>query len=168
MKPEYINPFILSTVEVFSTMLDCQLTRGKLSLHANFNPEHDISGIIGLTGRASGTVVVSLEAAVALGAAVAMLGEAPDSINADVIDLTGELTNMIAGKAKADLEQLEMSLAIPTVITGRNHVISFGSSAQTICIPYTCRWGKLTVEVGIVENASATDSQTPAAVSADN
>ena len=44
-----------------------------------------------------------------------------------------------------------MCLAIPTVITGKNHLISFGSSAQTISIPYTCDWGRLSVEVGIVE-----------------
>jgi len=151
VKPEYINPFIASTLEVFSTMLHCELRRGELSLNDHFQPEHDVSGIIGLTGRASGTVVVSLENAVACHAANAMLGEMPDSVNADVIDAAGELTNMIAGKAKADLEQLDMCLAIPTVITGKNHLISFGSSAQTISIPYTCDWGRLSVEVGIVE-----------------
>lgn len=151
VKPEYINPFVLSTLDVFSTMLGCKLTRGELSLNNNFHPAYDISGIIGLTGRASGTVVVSLERAVSLAAVRAILGEMPDSINADVIDTVGELTNMIAGKAKADLAQLEMSLAIPTVVTGKNHVISYGSSAQTISIPYTCEWGSLSVEVGIVD-----------------
>lgn len=155
MKAEYINPFILSTVEVFSTMLNCELTRGQLSLNANFQPEHDVSGIIGLTGNASGTVVVSLQKEVALGAAEAMLGEKPESFNADVIDAVGELTNMIAGRAKANLEHLDMKLALPTVITGKNHCITFGSTAQTICIPYTCDWGELSVEVGIVEQPAA-------------
>ncbi len=151
MKVEFFNPFVLSTVEVFSTMLKCSLTRGQMSLHSNFQPEHDVSGIIGLTGATSGTVIVSLDRQVALSAAGALLGESLNTIDADVIDAVGELTNMIAGKAKSALSHLDMKLAIPTVITGKNHVITFGSKAKTICIPYTCDWGELSVEVGLIE-----------------
>jgi chemotaxis protein CheX len=151
VKAEYINPFIASTVEVFATMLGCELKRGALSLNQDFQPAHEISGIIGLSGKATGTVVVSVGREVAICATEAMLGNRPDSINTDVIDAVGELTNMIAGRAKAALAQLEMSLALPTVITGQNHTIRFGSAAKTICVPYTCPWGELTVEVGLVE-----------------
>ena len=112
--------------------------------------------MIGLSGLVSGTVIVSLDRQVALAATGAMLGTTPDSVNADVIDAVGELTNMIAGKAKSALEHLEMKLALPTVIAGKNHVIAFGSAAQTICIPYTCDWGQISVEVGLVENGAAT------------
>lgn len=151
MKAEYINPFIASAVDVFSTMLKVELTRGEMSIRQNFQPAHEVSGIIGLTGKASGTVVVSVDGNVAVTVTEVMLGQRPDSINADVVDAVGEVTNMIAGRAKAGLEHLEMSLALPTVITGKNHVINFGSAAQTICIPYTCPWGELTVEVGLVD-----------------
>lgn len=158
MKAEYINPFVSAAVEVFSTMLDCELKRGALSLNQNFQPAHEVSGIIGLSGKASGTVVVSLDRDVAISATEAMLGQRPDSINTDVIDAVGEMTNMIAGKAKAGLEHLAMNLALPTVITGRNHTIRFGSTAKTICIPYSCRWGELSVEVGLVEDPATLQS----------
>src|SRR5687768_3607686 len=108
MKAEYINPFVISAVEVFSTMLDCELTRGKLSLTADFQPAHDVSGIIGLSGKASGTVVVSVDRNVAISATERMLGQRPLTIDTDVIDAVGELTNMIAGRAKAGLEHLHM------------------------------------------------------------
>jgi chemotaxis protein CheX len=88
---------------------------------------------------------------VAITATERMLGDRPDSINADVVDAVGELVNMIAGRAKSNLSELEMNLSLPTVITGKNHVIKFGSTAQTICIPYTCEWGQLSLEVGLVE-----------------
>lgn len=153
MKAEHINPFVSSAVEVFSTMLKCDLTRGALSLNADFQPSHDISGVIGLSGKASGTVVVSVDRNVALSITERMLGERPNSINTDVIDAVGEVTNMIAGRAKAGLEHLAMTLALPTVITGKNHIIRFGSAAQTICIPYTCEWGDISLEVGLVEDA---------------
>ena len=164
MKAEFINPFVRSTVDVFSTMLNCELKRGELSLNANFQPEHEISGVIGLSGLASGTVIVSLDRSVALSAVGAMLGEAPAEIDDDVIDTVGELTNMIAGKAKAALEQFDMKLALPTVITGKNHVITFGSAAQTICIPFSCEWGELSVEVGLAESKSAVRDLSQAAV----
>ncbi len=152
MKAEYINPFVSAAVDVFSTMLGCELTRGQLSLNNNFQPAHEISGIIGLSGKASGTVVVSVDREVALSATGKMLGQRPEAIDTDVIDAIGEMTNMIAGKAKAGLAHLAMNLALPTVITGKNHTIRFGSNAQTICIPYTCPWGSLSVEVGLVED----------------
>jgi len=151
VKAEYINPFVSAAVEVFSTMLGCELKRGDLSLNQNFQPAHEISGIIGLSGKASGTVVVSVDRDVAISATEIMLGQRPDGINTDVIDAVGEMTNMIAGKAKAGLGHLAMNLALPTVITGHNHTIRFGSSASTICIPYSCRWGELSVEVGLVD-----------------
>ena len=128
-------------------------TRGALSLNPNFQPAHEISGIIGLSGKTSGTVVVSVDRNVAISATETMLGTRPESVDTDVIDAIGEITNMIAGKAKSGLEHLAMTLALPTVITGKNHVIRFGSGAQTICVPYSCKWGDLSVEVGLSDDA---------------
>ncbi len=162
MTAEHINPFLLSAVEVFSAMLDCELTRGTPSLNVAFQPAHEVSGIIGLSGKASGTVVVSVDREVALGVTEKMLGERPDSLNADVMDAIGEITNMIAGRAKTGLAHLEMSLALPTVITGNDHVIRFGSLAKTISIPYSCAWGDLTVEVGLIEEDAPAPAKQPA------
>lgn len=153
MKAEYINPFVSAAVDVFSTMMQCELTRGKLIIGNGAQPTMDISGIIGLSGRASGTVVLSVDRAVAISATEVLLGQRFTTINGDVIDAVGELTNMIAGRAKAGLEHLAMTLALPTVITGKNHVISFGSATQTLAIPFTCEWGGVILEVGLVENA---------------
>ncbi|RIK71009.1 MAG: chemotaxis protein CheX [Planctomycetota bacterium] len=110
------------------------------------------SGVIGLSGRASGTVVLSLQRAVAIMATEVLLGQKPAAINEDVIDAVGEITNMIAGRAKAGLEHLAMTLALPTVITGKNHIVSFGSATQTIRIPYSCEWGDMVLEVGLIEH----------------
>ena len=98
-----------------------------------------------------GTVVFNLERTVAISAAEVLLGEKPEDLNEDVVDAVGELTNMIAGQAKAKLEEYKMNLALPTVISGKNHTISFGDIVNTIGIPFTCDWGQLTVEVGLTE-----------------
>ncbi|MGD0518751.1 MAG: chemotaxis protein CheX [Thermoguttaceae bacterium] len=114
-------------------------------------PNHEISGIIGLSGKAKGMVVLSLSREAALSVAGIMLDSQPQEINSDVADAVGELTNMIAGAAKAKLDHLEMNLSLPTVITGKTHCIDFPKRTMPICIPFDCKWGPVTVEVGIVE-----------------
>lgn len=151
MNVEYINPFISSAVTVFRTMLSMELQRGPLSVKRGLQPNHDISGVIGLSGRARGTIVLSLSREAAIEAASRMLGERPLEINADVADAIGELTNMIAGSAKAQLEHLSMSVSLPSVVTGKSHCIEFPRHVTPICIPFDTDHGSISVEVGLVE-----------------
>ena len=67
----------------------------------------------------------------------------------------GEMANMIAGQAKAQLEHLAMNLSLPTVVTGKGHCIEFPRNAMRICIPFTCPWGPLDLEVALVDAVSA-------------
>lgn len=151
MKAEYINPFMTSLANAFDTMLNCPVHRGQLTFKSAETPVFEVSGVIGLSGKAVGTVVLSLSKEVAIKAASTMLMMEATELNSDVVDAVGELTNMVAGRAKAALEHLAMSLALPTVITGKNHVISFGSATQTLAIPFTCEWGGAVLEVGLIE-----------------
>lgn len=153
MKAEHINPFLAATVNVFQTMLNCPLTRGEPFLKGGTQPQFDVSGVIGLSGTAKGTVVLSFCREAALQAAGAMLGERPDSINADVRDAIGELTNMIAGSAKAKLEEFALSVSLPTVITGKGHCIDFPRQITPMCIPFDSPWGPVAVEVGLTDSA---------------
>src|SRR5262245_34293458 len=148
MNVEYINPFISSTVKVFSTMLGVELTRGQIYAKSASNPECEVSGIVGLSGKAQGTIVLSLTRPTAIAVTEKLLGERPPEINADVVDAVGELANMVVGAAKAQLEKFELSLTIPTVIAGKCFCVEFPSKTSPICIPFDCPWGPLTVEVG--------------------
>ena len=152
MLVDYINPFLESAYCVFSTMLSCRLERKAPYVMGARQPEFEISACVGLSGKAMGTVVLSLDREVALSATTAMLGTRPETIDADVVDAIGELTNMIAGAAKSKLEQYAMSLSLPSVIVGRHHVIKFPSHSTPICIPFECVWGALCLSVGLVEN----------------
>lgn len=154
---EYINPFIDATHAVFRTMLNIELERGSLYLKQGLQPSHEISGIIGLTGAAKGTVLLGMGAQVALEATGILAGEHPSQIDAIVIDAVGELTNMIAGSAKTKLEQLRLSVSLPSVIAGRNHSVSFPTGATPIGIAFECEYGPLSLEVSLV------DAEQPAA-----
>jgi chemotaxis protein CheX len=155
MKVEYINPFLTSTVTTFSTMLGWDLTRETPYVKNSSQPEHEVSGLIGLSGKAQGTVVLGLDRETALKVAEVMLQERPPEINGDVVDAVGELANIIAGQAKAQLEELELSVSLPSVITGKCHSIKFPSKVTPICIPFGSEWGLVTVEVGLSEPAVA-------------
>jgi chemotaxis protein CheX len=148
MRVEYINPFIRSLDNAFMTMLGCEVSRGPITLKSDTTPNYDISGIIGLSGNAIGTVVVSLSREVALKVASTMLMCETTEIDADVVDAVGELANVVAGAAKAELEEYHMNASLPSVITGRNHVVRFPSNVTPICVPFTTKWGPLSLEVG--------------------
>lgn len=151
MRAEYINPFLTSTASVFSQMLGVTVRRQPPFVGNAYAPPHDVTGIVGLTGKATGTVAVSLPGEMALSVTSALIGECPTSITPQVADAVGELTNMIAGAAKAQLESLNLNLGLPTVIVGRSTCISFPSSTCPISIPFDSPLGSFTVQVGLVE-----------------
>ena len=149
MDANHINPFIRSTLNVFETMLNCKVERNGLSLVETPKAIHEISGIIGLSGKASGSVVINVSREVALGAYERLLGEPVDQINDEVTDLIGELTNMIAGTAKAELHRYAMSVGIPNVITGVGHMVHFPSKIRPICVHFSSDLGPLALIVGL-------------------
>jgi chemotaxis protein CheX len=149
MKAEYINPFMTSLANAFETMLSCPVHRGQLALKTAETPVFEVSGVIGLSGKAVGTVVLSLSREVAVKAASTMLMMDATDLNSDVVDAVGELTNMVAGAAKAELEEYKLSISLPNVILGLGHEIHFPSNVTPIYVPYTCEWGPLAIEVGL-------------------
>ena len=60
----------------------------------------DVSGIIGMTGSARGSLALSFSTKCILKIVSNMLGENHTEINGDVRDAVGEITNMISGVAR--------------------------------------------------------------------
>ncbi len=149
MRAEY-NPFIAATCNTFATVVSCELQRGAPRLQAPSEELFDVSAVIGLSGTAIGSVALSVSKEVALQATSTMLMTQTTEINADVVDAIGELTNMIAGSAKAKLVDFNLSISLPTVVTGKGHVLSFPREVRPICIPFESIWGPLKLEVCLV------------------
>jgi len=149
MRAEHINPFIISLKEAFGTMLGWEVSRGQPVLKNGRTVQYEVSGIIGLSGKAVGTVVLSLNSQVALKAASAMLMYEATEIDEDVLDAVGELTNMVAGRAKAELEEYQLMVSLPNVVTGRDYEVHFPSNVTPILIPFETVHGPLALEVGL-------------------
>ena len=151
MRVEYINPFITAVKNVYSTMLSCDVRRGEPVLKDNNRADHYISGVIGLSGKAVGAAVLSMSEPAALAAASHMLLCEITEISDDVLDAVGELTNIMAGAAKAELEEYELMVSLPNVITGNDHEIHFPSDVRPLSIPFETDWGPITLAVGLTE-----------------
>jgi hypothetical protein len=73
------------------------------------------------------------------------------------------MRRMIAGGAKkARREQLAVALSLPSVVTGKGPLIEFPKHARPICIPFGCKWGPVSIEVGRVEGSDQVDASTAA------
>ncbi|MEM8865291.1 MAG: chemotaxis protein CheX [Planctomycetota bacterium] len=155
MKVEHINPFLNAVSNTFATMLSADARRGDLSLGDPRVRTYPISGIIGLSGNASGTVVINMSNEVALAAASTMLMEEMTEVNDDVLDAVGEIVNMIAGQAKTDLSEFELSMSLPNVVTGLGHEVRFPSATPPLCVPFETDHGPLRLEVGFEPSAAA-------------
>ncbi len=156
MRVEYINPFVTALSNTFKTMLDCEVHRGVPYLRGSEKqpPNKDICGVIGLSGKMVGMCVVGLSKSVAVKAASHLLMMECDEITTDVTDAVGEIANMVAGGAKAQLEEHELRISLPSVIVGENYQVRFPSTSPPICIPFECDWGEILLEVGLVPSES--------------
>ena len=149
MDVKLINPFINATINVLETMAFVTVEAGKPYLKKDNVAVGDVSGIIGLTGVANGTIAVTFEEKCILTIVSNMFGEAMTSLNEEIADAVGELTNMISGQARRELEEMGkiFKAAIPSVITGHNHSIRHYTNGPKIAIPFHTDGGDFTIEV---------------------
>lgn len=148
----FVNPIVSAVVQVLGTMAQLELTRGTPFLKKATDSSAaigDISGMIAMnSNRFLGSMAICFEKSLALQVYAKMLGETPSDLNDDVKDAVSELTNVIFGNAKRDLNVAGHTIApaIPTVVTGPKHEIRHAARGEVICIPFSCPHGKLMVE----------------------
>lgn len=155
MKVKHINAFLDSTVNVIKTMAFLEPIAGKPYVKTDNTVHGDVSGIIGLTGSVIGSLAVSFTEECILRIVSNMLGEEFTSINAEIKDAVGEITNMISGDARKRLqsEGLTIVAAIPTVVSGKGHFISHIINGPSIMIPFNTDTGSFVIDVCIEEVA---------------
>ncbi len=149
IRVEFINPFIIAVTKTLETMVQCNVVREAPMIKKSTTTLYPVSGIIGLSGRIAGTVVLTMTEPLALKCASTMLMDEMKEIDADVLDAVGELTNVIAGNAKAQLEEYKLSISLPNVIYGKDTELRFPENCQPFTIPFSSEFGKLAVEIGV-------------------
>lgn len=142
-------PFAESAKSIFSVMLGWKIEAGEASRSNRFQAKHEISGIIGFSGALRGNMVIGIDQDFAFAVAGAFFGGTPTTIDSEVIDMVGELANMIGGSAKERFVTTGVNLGLPMVICGKGHRVSFDPGTEVELIPFTSPHGSFTLEVAI-------------------
>jgi len=153
-KAELITPFLAAVRDTFETMFGEKVHRKDLYLKKGSRMYGEISGIIGLSGRTTGTCAISLPEPVALSLIQRLLSAAPDAnlSRADIHDGVGEIINMIVGRAKALLSATpyKFDISLPTIVSGEEHEFYQKKTALCVVVLFEMETGGLfTLEVTV-------------------
>lgn len=165
MDPMYIKPFVTSIQNVFSTMMQLQVTVKEPFVKPSGGPNHDVSGIIGMSGDVVGSVVLAFPKDTAQNIVNLFTGQQIVFGSSDFADAIGELVNMIAGNAKALFKDKKASISCPSVVVGGNHRVALQSDTACIVIPCSTDCGEVMIEIAI-KPAATGPSQASAKVGA--
>ncbi|RMH11835.1 MAG: chemotaxis protein CheX [Planctomycetota bacterium] len=159
MDASYITPFVVSIQNVFTTMLQLPVEVGEPRIKTGSKASHDVSGIIGMSGDVTGSIVLSFPLETAEAIVSLFCGESLGSDSDDFADAIGELVNMVSGGAKAGFDGKQVSISCPSVVVGTDHYISQQKDVPCVVIPCTTDCGELSIEVAIREQSRAATSE---------
>ena len=96
-------------------------------------PDAPVTGLIGLSGKCTGFISITMPERVATLAVSGLSMEEYKTINAQVIDGVGEITNIIAGGLKTKLYNtpwMVNNITVPSVILGDHYNISYSKGIE--------------------------------------
>lgn len=149
MDVRYINPFMRAIKNVFQTMLKLDVTLQKPHIKTDGRASADVSGVIGFSGDATGCVVLSFPKEAACNIASTFAGMPISLESVDMVDAIGELANMVAGNAKKDFEGVRISISLPSVVIGADHIVGQSRMVPRLVLPCTSTLGNFFVEVAM-------------------
>ena len=127
-----MNAVILSVENCFS-MCELPVRVVSLSKVPSNLPNGYVTGMIGMNGKCTGFMTLTLPERVATLAVSGLLQDEFTKINSQVVDGVGELTNIICGGLKTRLYNTPWmigNITIPSVILGSNYHISYSKGIE--------------------------------------
>jgi len=149
VKAQYINPFLTASVNLFRNYLGVECSSKAPYLNQDPQNLDEVTGIIGLAGETVGAVVLSFGRETAIGIASKMAEKKYTTLSNEVIDIVGELVNIVAGNAKKDLLEFRISISLPGVLVGGGSKIKWPASVPVITIPFDSELGPFSVNVSL-------------------
>ncbi len=126
--------------DIFETMFSMRVQLANDALAGG--PTDRVSGSVGFAGEVvSGAVYLHLPQRFAAVLASCMLGTSVESVTeAEVNDVVGETTNMLAGGLKSRLGDAGFPCAVstPAIIRGHCFTIEVGPEVQRHCLIFSC------------------------------
>ncbi len=150
VQAKFINPILSAMVDVLSTMAQVEPTPGRPQVKGDDRARGVVSAVIGIEGeRTRGSLAISFPEPVIRDIVRRMLGEEMTVVDDTARDLTGEISNMVLGSAKAAYAEAgyDFGLTQPRVFSGENHVIDHGVDGPRILLPFATEAGEFFVEI---------------------
>jgi chemotaxis protein CheX len=136
---QFIQPFIDVCTSVFKEFVKCDLIpeRAYFTKKEDFL-NWDISGLIALSGEAKGIVAISMKTQTALDITRILTGSTHTYLDSDVVDMIGEVVNIISGNVKKNLEETyKLIISLPYIIKGKAHLVVIPiERTRLLCIPF--------------------------------
>ena len=156
MNVNFINPVIRAILDVLSTMAKIEPKVGTPKRKDKNDIVHgkNITGVMSMIGtKGNASIALTFSESAILHIAKNMLPSEITTIDGMVIDLVGELANMVLGGAKSNLEKegYSFQLSLPTIIVGHDYLIAHKTNAPIIMLPFTMPEGEFVVEAGYEE-----------------
>ena len=126
-----------------------EATPGKPTIKQGVNTLGDITGMIDLSGpEANSSLAISFSTAAILDITNKMLGEEITTIDDTVIDLVGEITNIITGNAKRLYSEqgMDFNLTLPSTHVGNDLPLNHSVSGDILVLPFTIDAGEFFLE----------------------
>lgn len=146
MDIQYIDSYIAAVRKVISTMafMDTEAGLPRIKDENDHSPSGDVSAVIELMGNNRGSLAISFPEASVLKIAASVFAEDFAAVNEDIVDLVGELINMISGETRRSLSKFgyQFSAGIPVTLNDNGHEIKHFVESKVILIPFTSRAGE--------------------------
>jgi chemotaxis protein CheX len=147
MDVRYVNPFISAIPHVFRTMLNTDVVIGSPFLRKHDDLAADVSAIIGFSGSANGSTALCFGRHAAEKIASTLAETDLSLLHPDLADALGELANMVAGQAKARLDEFHLTVSPPKVVFKQIHHHPIIASAPILALSCDSAFGRFSVEV---------------------
>ena len=138
-----------ATGDVFSTMLSMEVkSDAPYRQPCRPEPANGVIGLIGITGKWTGTGSVTCSGDLARKISGQFLMAEYSAVDQDVLDAMGEITNMIIGNLKNALEADAgpLNISIPMVVFGHNFLAGTSHSVDWVVVPFDCCGERLEVK----------------------
>lgn len=154
MLPERIIESVrAATADVFKTMLNLDVVEADAGVDPSAtNMTDGVVSVIGLAGDWVGTGVLQCDADLACTLfSHLLMTPATEGVTADVLDAVAEITNMIIGAVKNDIEEElgPMGMSIPTVIFGRNFTTRNATTQGWTTVTFHCEGSDLHIRISL-------------------
>lgn len=146
-------PFVNGAREMLGSMLGlaCEVTSGSA-------PPVDVSGVLHVSGACSGQLTLGFPTEVARALVSTMLGLEAEEIDEPTIhDGVGEMANIVAGGAKAQIpgDPTQIRLSLPTIVSGPHHEVALFHGSQSRTVVVETAIGRFRLSVSMAPEAAA-------------